>query len=167
MKLSTVKYEMIVDVDSQTAWDALANFGDVGSHHPQVKRSKPLNGSKNEALLGSDRECIIIDGKKEIMVREKIIDFVASEYYTYEVYDWKNFPLKKMTITFGVKKNSQGKTVIYQKTDFRLKPGFLTYIMKGKLRNGAREGLLGYKHFLETGEQKTDIKVLRKKYTKV
>lgn len=167
MKLTTVQYEMVVNTTPQRAWDVLANYGDVASFHPQLESSTSLNGSSIKAELGCDRECVIPDGKRRITVREKIIDFVEGEYYTYDVYFWKNFPLNKSHNTFGVKKNQEGKTIIYSKIDFRLKPGFLTYLMKGKVRSSARESLLGYKHYLETGEKKANMKVLKEKYKSV
>lgn len=45
---------------------------------------------------------------------------------------------------------------------YRLRSGFLTGIMKGKIRGAARDTLIGYKHFMETKEPNIDIKVLRK-----
>lgn len=164
IKLKTVEYEVVVNVTPQQAWDVLAKYGNIGSFHSGLLSSKPLNGSGNEAVLGCDRECIIPNGRKNILVREKIVEIIEGQYYTYDVYEWENFPLTKMINTFGVKNNTQGQTVIYQKTEFRLKPGFLTGIMKGKLRRGARESLIAYKHYMETGEEKADIKILKKKY---
>ncbi|AUP80858.1 hypothetical protein C1H87_19950 [Flavivirga eckloniae] len=85
------------------------------------------------------------------MVKEKIINIKDGEYYIYDVYDWEDFPLKKMNNTFGVKVNAQGKTTIYQITEYRLKPRFLTWIMKGEMRSQARTALISYKHYMETG----------------
>ena len=164
MKLNSIDCEMVVDATPQQAWDILASYGDVADYHAILDSSKSLNGSPNQAEMGCERECIIPQGRRKIMVRERIIDFKDGEYYTYDVYDWENFPLKKMLNTFGVKTNAKGQTVIYQHTDFRLKPRFLTWIMKGKLRSGARESLMAYKHYIETGEKRTPIKLLKKQY---
>lgn len=164
MKLMQIEYELVVDVTPEKAWTVLANYGNVASYHSGLISSHALNGSSNEAVLGCDRQCVIPNGKKEIVVREKIIEIVDGQYYTYEVYDWENFPLKKMINTFGVKTNSQGQTVIYQNTEYRLKPRILTWLMKGKLRKGSRENLLGYKHYMETNEKNVAIKILKEKY---
>lgn len=118
MKLTTVQYEMVVNSTPQRAWDVLANFGDVTSFHPQLESSTSLNGSTNKAVLGCDRECVIPDGKRRITVREKIIDFVDGEYYTYDVYFWKNFPLNKSLNAFGVKKSKDGRPSSIQKLIF-------------------------------------------------
>ena len=167
MKLTRVQYEMVVNTTPKKAWEILADFGNVGKFHPQLESSKSVNGSAAKAELGCDRECVITDGKKKIYVKEKIIDYVEGQYYTYDFYEWKNFPLNKSLNTFGVKMNGEGKTVIYSIINYRLKPGFLTILMKGKVRSSARESLLGYKHYLETGEIKADMKSLKERYRQV
>lgn len=167
MKLTKVEYEMVVNVTPQKAWEVLADYGNVAGFHSQLESSRSLNGSSSKAELGCDRECVIPDGKKKIVVKEKIYEFVEGQYYTYDVYEWTNFPLNAMHNTFGVKTNSEGKTVIYQITNYRLKPGFLTGFMKGKIRSSARTSLLGYKHYMETGEKNADPKIIKAKYKNV
>lgn len=164
VKLKKVVYEMEVDATPEKAWEVLSSYGDVAHFHSQLESSKSLNGSSNKASLGCDRECVIPNGKKKIVVKEKIYDYVEGQYYTYDVYEWTNFPLHTMHNTFGVKTNPEGKTVIYQITDYRLKPAFLSGMMKGKLRNSARASLIGYKHYIETGEKNADPKELLAKY---
>ena len=166
MKLTEVYYEMPVDVSPQEAWAVINRYGDVGDINGVLKSSKAVNGSANEGSMGADRMCVIPNGKKDILVWEKIIDFKEGSHLTYDVYQWENFPLNKMHNTFGVKVKG-GQTYIYQRSKYRLKPGFLSGIMKGKLRGGAREALTGFKHFLETGEARVDPKVLKKQYRAV
>lgn len=163
-KLARVQYEMEVNASPEKAWEVLASYGDVAHFHPQLESSQSLNGSHSKASLGCERECVIPDGKKKIVVRERVTDFVEGQYYTYHVYEWENFPLNTMYNTFGVKTNGEGKTFIYQITNYRLRPAFLTGLMKWKLRSSARDSLLGYKHFIETGEKKANIKEVRKRY---
>jgi len=167
MKLAEVYYEIVVDVSPQKAWEVLASYGNVGDFHAGLKSSRALNGSSVAAKMGADRECTIPNGRKDIIVREKITNFEDGKSYTYDVYDWVNFPLRRMRNTFGVKVGGGGKTVLYQRTQFRLKPGFLTVILKGKLRGAARDGLIAYKHFMETGEPNVDMKSLKKKFRSV
>ncbi len=164
MKLTTIEAEVVVDVTPEKAWDILADYGNVASFLTQIEDSKSINGSQDRAALDGERRCTLPSGKKKILLSERITDIVDGEYYTYDVYDWENLPLKTMHNTFGVRTNNQGETTIYQRTEYRLSPGFLTYLMKGKLRAGAREALLGYKHYMETGEKNVDIKILKKKY---
>ena len=164
MKLKKVMYEVEVNASPQEAWEVLASYGDVGDFHSGVQSSNALNGSSNQACIGADRICHLVDGKRKIMVKEKILDFKKGAFYQYDVYEWKNFPLKKMLNTFGVKVNPQGKTVIYQITEYKLKPSFLTGLMKGKIENSARDGVLAYKHYIETGEKNADMAIIHNKY---
>jgi len=164
MKLTEVKYKIIVDVTKEKAWKILADYGNVGMFHSGVASSKSINGSGNVAALGCDRECHLIDGKRRIMVQEKIIDFKDGVYYTYDVHTWKNFPLAKAHNTFGVETNLEGKTVIYNMSRYRLKPGFLTWIMKGKMKSSMRDAVIVYKHFMETGEKNANMAMIKEKY---
>lgn len=164
MKLMETGYEMVVEVTPQKAWKVLSIYGEIANYHDGVVSSESLNGTGNLAQLGCDRVCHLENGNRKVMVKEKIIDFSKGNYYTYEVYDWDNFPLKKMFNTFGVKTNSKGETVIYQITKYRLKPRFLTWFMKGKIKSNARLAMMSYKHYMETGEKKTSANLLKNKY---
>lgn len=164
MKLIQTGYEMVVNITPEKAWETLAIYGDIATYHDGVVSSESLNDTNNIAQLGCDRICHLDNGKRKVMVKEKIIDFSEGNYYTYEVYDWENFPLKTMFNTFGVKTNSDGETVIYQTTKYRLKPRFLTWFMKGKIKSNARIAIMSYKHYMETGEKKTSVDILKKKY---
>ena len=160
---------VVVDVSPEKAWEVLSSYGDVGSFIHGVKSSKSLNGSMNKAHMNCDRQCMIQNGKQEMTIKEKIIDISEGNYYTYDVYSFEGFPFKvdKFNITFGVDVNENGKTVVYQKVNYRLKSGLLTAMMKGQLKKGAGDTLLGYKHYMETGEKNVEAKILRKKYRKV
>ncbi len=167
MKLTHLEYEMPVAVSAEKAWEVLARFTDVGDFHSGVLKSN-ANGAKRSGI-DTDRTCEL-PGK--VVVHERIYEWTEGSSYKYDVYAWKKFPLKKMLITFGVRQKSGSQAGspqvwIYQTVDYRLSPGFLTIIMKGKLRTSLRDGLLGYKHFMETGEAKADMKALRKRYSHV
>lgn len=164
MKLTEINYEVPVAASSAQSWDVLARYCDVGEFISGVAASGPLNGSGNEACLGADRFCEIPDGKRMIHVSERIIHFEDGQSYTYEVHDWKNFPLAKMENTFSVRSDGPKRSVIMQRSRYRLRPGFLTGLAKGKLRKGMRETLLSYKHKIETGESNVDAKLLSKKH---
>ncbi len=166
-KLTTTAYELTVNVSPDQAWDVLNSYGDVGDFHTSVTSSKPVNDSKIEAYNGCERECTIENGKKDIVVVEKIVEYVEGQYYKYDVTKATNFPVHKFFNTFGVKQNNEGKTVIYVKSEFRLDPGFMTPLAKGKLKKGNKETLLAYKHFMETGEKNVDMKELKKKYKNI
>lgn len=164
MKLTNFYTEVVVDASPKKCWEALKNYGDVAQTHASLESSSAINDSPNQACLGADRICVIPDFGMKITIKEKIIDFKEGEYYTYDVYEWKNFPLRKMVNTFGTKKNAKGQTVMYIDQNVRLKPGFLLWFMKWKLKAGNRSVLLTYKHLVETGEKRPDTKMLEEKY---
>lgn len=160
MKLLKEKYQVQVDVSCAEAWNALAMYGDVGTFNAALMSSYSLNPDM-EFGIGSERFCQI---DRKVSVKERIIRYEDGEKYSYDVYEWENFPLKKMINTFGVSTDDKGNTVIYQESEFRLKPGFLSYVMKRVLRKGMRDALLSYKNFMETGDRRTDVKQLRQMY---
>lgn len=162
MKLARVTYDLQVNVDASKAWEILSHYGDVAEHHSIVIDSKLL--SENPHGVGADRWCQLPD---RIQVWERIVDWNEGSSYTYEVYKWKNFPLKSMFTTFRVESLGSEKARLSQVVDFRLSPGFLTGLMTGRLRKGVRDTLLAYKHVMETGERNASLKVLRKTYKQI
>lgn len=164
MKLKKVKTELVVNVPQEKAWEVLSSFGDVGSYHSGIVDSKSLNGSQNDAEFGCSRECVLSEGKKPIVVREKIIEIKEGQYFVYDVYDADNFPVTKMLVTFGTRSNAKNETVIYFENSYLLKPKFLSGLMKGKIRSGGYDALIAYKHYMETGEKNADMESLKKKY---
>jgi len=162
--LKAVGYELTVDVTPEKAWEVLTMFGNIGEYHTEITKSRPLNGSSLEASLGTERECTIGEGKNPILLSERIIKYKELDYFQYKAFDAKGFPATDFYNTFGIKRDNEGMTVIFVKTDFRLKPAILTHLMAGKLRKNDRLVLLSYKHFMETGEKKTDVKTLKRKY---
>jgi hypothetical protein len=164
IKLTSTGDEVIVNVTPEKAWEVINSYGDVGAYHSGIIHSKSINNSKNEGYLNCERQCTIENGRKDIIVDEKIVEYVEGQYYKYDVTRTENFPVKKFYNTFGVKTNAENQTVIYVKSEFRLDPGFLTGFAKGKLRRGNHDVLIAYKHYMETGERNADPKELKKKY---
>jgi hypothetical protein len=158
-KVISHKYELVVDVTPQKAWKILANYANVGDFHGGVQSSYGI-GTKTQGV-GGDRFCQI-DAK--VTVKERVSTWKEGEYYIYDVYEWENFPLKKMYNSFGVKVNDQGQTVIYSTINYRLKNGLIELMAKGKLKYSARDGLLWYKDYMETGVKNRNLKELRKIY---
>lgn len=149
-KLARVAYEVEVEVSPEEAWAALADFGGVQDYVASITGSDWIG----EAELGHEaaRYCDISLPRRSVHVKERIFAFEDGAYFTYDVYDWTNFPLKQMHNTFGVRVDDQGRTHLYNVIDYKLKPALLTGVMRGQLRNSARNALLAFKHYLETGE---------------
>ena len=156
VKLTEVNYQVKVSATPEQVWKVLAQYGNIASFHTGISASSKVGTSADEVSMGCERSCTIYDGKRKIDIKERVTEIEDGKYYRYEVYEWTNFPLKKMFNGFGVRKDTEGNTILYQVQNYRLKPGFLTGMMKGKLKNGARDTLILYKHFIETGEKNAD-----------
>jgi len=164
MKLRNIHDEITVNVTTADMWTVLARYGDVSTFHGGVKESFHVSGSKDTAEIGGERICNIVDMGLKIQLKERITNYVEGESYQYEVYEWKNFPVRKMLFSFAITQDKQGNAILKLDIDYKAKPAFLTPLMAGKMKKLARDILLGYKHYAETGEINRSIKSLRKKY---
>ena len=167
MKLKNIHEEMSINVTPEKMWQILTRYGDVSNFHAGVVESHSLDGNINEAELGCERVCNIVDMGLNIQLKERIVSYQEGVGYQYDVYEWKNFPLRKMLFGFSISEDDRGKTLLRIDIDYKAKPAFLTPLMAWKMRNLIHDVLLGYKHFTETGEKRTPIKLLRKQYRPV
>ena len=163
-KMDVLENQVIVQNSHEAVWEALSNFGNVSDFHSMIDESIVLNGTKEEASLGSEREIQIPDGIINIINKERIVTFIEGVYYTYEVYESENFPTKTMQVTYGVRIDSRGRTVLFSKMFYKLNNRINTRLLKGKMDRANMDSLLAFKYFIETGERNTDIKDLRKRY---
>jgi hypothetical protein len=156
--------EVVINSSPAEAWETLAAFGNVSNFLSTIDEGSALNGSLDLAVLGAERESIIPKGIHNIIQKERIIELVEGAYYTYEVYESENFSVKKMYVTYGVKLDSEGNTVLYGITEYKMNSGLATRMVKGKLGKGNMDSLIAYKYYIETGEENSDIDSLRKRY---
>ena len=163
VKLTEVTTEVKIDATPKEVWDALSHFGDVSSFHGGVEKSVTRDGGSNKAEMGAERVCDILDGKREVVLVERIIEFEEGSHYRYEVFEWENFPLKMMFFGFAIEKDMEQNTILQLVINYRLKPGFMTNLMKWKIKKMEKEILIGYKNYIETGERKVPIGELKKK----
>ena len=163
-KLEVLESKVVVRNSHEAVWDALSSFGNVSKFHTTIDDSMSLNGTTDKAKLGVERVVQIPDGINNIINKERIVTFIDGVYYTYEVYESENFPIKKMLITYGVRIDSKGRTILFSKTFYKLNNGLSTKFLKRKLKRFGMDSLLAYKYYIETGERNTDIKILRKRY---
>lgn len=165
-KLEVIENQVMVQNSHQAVWKALSAFGNVSKFHTSIDDSMALNGTKEVAKLGAEREVQIPDGINNIINKERIVTFIDGVYYTYEVYESENFPTKKMQVTYGVRLDEKGRTILFSKTFYKLNNAINTKFLKRKLKRIGMDSLLAYKYYIETGEKNTDIKILRKRYQK-
>jgi len=164
MKLKNIHQEMHIQITPDAMWKILSQYGDVSRFHGGVVESHRETGSDNEASLGCERVCNIVDLGLHITLKERIVDYVEGESYRYEVYEWKNFPIRKMLFGFKILGIGEAGTRLALDIDYKAKPAFLTPLMAGKMKKLAGDVLLGYKHYAETGETRVPIKELKARY---
>lgn len=163
-KMKFLENKVVVNNSPQAVWKALEAFGNVSTFHSMIDESIVLNGSGVEAMLGAEREIQIPDGIVNIINKEKIIKIIDGMYYTYDVYESENFPMKKMQVTYGVRLDHKGRTILFSKTFFKFNNALANGLLKKKLDRANKDSLLAYKNYIENGEKNTDIKELRKRY---
>lgn len=164
MKLAKIHQQIRIKATPERLWEVLSQYGDVSNFHAGVQKSYKVQGSNNQAALGCERVCQIVDMGLNITLNERIIDYQKGKSYQYEVYEWKNFPIQKMLFAFTIGDSNGQTTALSIDIDYLAKPALLTPLLKGKMNNLARDVLLGYKHYTETGEQRVPIKQLKKQY---
>lgn len=152
VKLTVVTTSVNIDAPRKKVWNALSQFGNVSSFHFGVELSFAGKDSGDKARLGAERTCNVLDGKTEITLVERITEFEEGHCYRYQVFEWKNFPLKVMFFGFSIEESTDGSVALSLIQNYRLKPGFMSGLMKWKIRQMQRRILLGYKHYVETGE---------------
>jgi hypothetical protein len=164
--MKIIANEVIVNSPPEDVWQALASFGNVSSFLSTIDEGAALNGSLNHAVIGAERESIIPQGINNIIQKERIIELMEGVFYTYDVYESESLPVKKMFITYGIKLDEEGKTVLYSIIRYKMNSSLKTRMLKGKLDKGNMDSLIAYKYYVETGEENRNIEVLRKQYNR-
>lgn len=162
IKLTSVTSEIIINESAQHIWNVLSKYGNVASFHGAVDHSAPDRNSNDDAAMGTVRTCLVRDGKKEVTLVERITEFNQGHSYRYQVFEWKNFPIQTMFFGFSIIEKPNGEHALSLVQNYRLKPGFMTGLMKWKIRQLQRRILIGYKHYIETGEENVPIQTLLK-----
>lgn len=157
VRLTAVRSEIPIDAPAGDIWQALSRYGDVAAFHAGVEQSTPGINSSDQAEWGAERTCVVKDGNRVVTLHERITEFRDGECYRYEVFDWNNFPIQVMFFGFEIVEKPGGNRFLVLIQNYRLKPGFLTNLMKWKIRRQQRTILLGYKHYIETGARNVPI----------
>lgn len=159
--------EVIIDRSVDEVWNEVAgNFVNIADIVKSVNSSRSLNPAITTGL-GAERQCELEFQGKHILLKERIIDFKECgdhREFTYDVYESVGIPLKSYN-TWVVRKGDDGKTYLGTVSIFRAKFALLTALIAKKLqKTGLREGILAYKHYLETGARKLDPEKLNELY---
>ena len=165
-ELNATAYEVEVNGTIEEVWKALADeYINVDQISIGIVESGPVDDHPTTGN-GAVRYCDINFKGKELNIKEKIVDWKVDETnkeFMYDVYEWKNYPLKKMYQVWGVRE-ANGKVYVYNKIYYKMKNGFLNMMSGGLMKKLAKDGVTMVKHYVETGEGNVDQKVLRKKY---
>lgn len=164
---SVLYSEVAIDKTVDEVWNEVAlNFIKVDQVIESVNFTRCLSGDTTFGL-GTKRMCNINNQGKTIEIKEEIIEYKACgdhREFTYFVYDAPDLPLTNY-VTWIVKKGADGKTYLGSAFIIRANLGFLTGLVAKQLRkSGIRAGVLGYKHYLETGEKKVAAEKLLELY---
>lgn len=169
-KFHVLHQEVCINKTIDEVWDEVAgNFVHSGKIADSINSSRCLSGDLTQGL-GTERYLNINFQGKNIEVKERIIDFRGSgdnREFTYDVYETKGAPLNIKTYnTWIVRKGMDGKTYLGTVFIFRASLSILNGLLGKNLKKSGslRNGLLCYKHFLETGEKKVAEKKLNQLY---
>ena len=161
-------YEYEVDKTPDEVWAEVAgNFVNVGENHKSINESYCESGDITEGE-GAARFCSIDFNGKELRLKERITEVKEEgnrKEFTYEVYDNQGFPAKVYN-TWVVRVGDDGKTYLGNTFILRGNMAFLSGMMMKKLAKlgGLRNAVLGYVHYLETGEKKADPVIFEELY---
>lgn len=164
MASKRIHCEIPIEASPEKVWDILSEYGNVSAFHGAVVESHSVEGSGDIASLGCERVCNIVDMGLKITLKERIVDYEEGRSYRYEVYDWRNFPIQKMLFGFTILGATSRHTQLAIDIEYLARPALLTPLMAGKMRRLARDVLLGYKHYTETGERRVPVRDLKARY---
>ena len=164
MKLKQIHEEMQIKASPAKIWEVISQFGNVCDFHAGVVRSAKEFGSENSASIGCERVCIIVDMGLHVTLKERVVDYVEGESYQFEVYECKNSPVKAMFFRCTIEGATPTNATLAIDIAYKAKHAFLTPLMAGKMASLARDVLLGYRHYTETGERRVPIKELKQRY---
>lgn len=161
-KVISIYHEVVVEASEEKIWKAIAHeYATIGDFHSGLISSYQVKGTPSTGI-GAKRHCQI---DKKMSVKEEIKIFDESKkMYSYDVYEFKKFPGRVFRYDMGVKRRG-GKNYLYGRLSYRLKPGFMTGFMKGRMKKTNIENILVYKNYIENNDSsKPNAKKLRKDY---
>lgn len=165
-KFRAIVFETAVDASLDTVWAELHdNYVGIQDTHAAIKASYGLPGEPVSGL-GAVRHCDLDFKGKDVAIKERIIDLVDRpdhKEFTYDVYETKGFPARVYN-TWRVRRGSNGDTLLSNVFYYRMQPSALTRPFARQIAGAAQGGVLGFKHFFETGERKAPADKINELY---
>lgn len=143
-----IKVEKQLDQPLSKVWEAVAlGFGNVASYNKALKASRL--DSEITSGIGMQRHC---DFPKKGHIKEEIIEWAENKSFKLKFTE-SSVPLAVMESKFTFQDN-KGKTILIQEFWYRMKApmGFLSGMMKGKMKKTLVTGLDGLENYLNKEE---------------
>ena len=141
-----LKVEKTIHQPLERVWQTVAvGFGNVADYNPAIKASK--FDSEVRYGVGTKRHC---DFEPKGYIKEIITDWKENEFFELEFTE-SSVPMGFMRSKF-LFRESNGSTIITQEFWYRMKApmGWLSGLMKGKMKGTLVKGLDGLEKYLES-----------------
>ncbi len=165
-RFGAASFEIDVNAPIDDVWTELAdNYIDISKVTTQITNSHAVDGEPTKGP-GAARHCDLTFHGRKVAIKERIIDWIDTpdhREYTYFVYETKGFPATVYN-TWSVRAADDGTVKLRNVFYFRMKPAAMSRAMFGQMSGAAKTGVLGFKHYVETGEQVEDPKRLVKDF---
>jgi hypothetical protein len=145
-----IKVEKTINQPITTVWSTVAvGFGNVADYNPEIKTSK--FDSELKEGIGTKRHCNTNDGG---FLKEEIIEWNQNKDFKLKLTE-SSFPMAMIESKFSFQK-MENSTKITQEFWYRMKSpmGFLSGLMKGKMKKTLENGLNGLEKHLTTKDNK-------------
>lgn len=139
-----IKIEKKLDFELDKVWQTVAlGFGDVSNYNPQIKNS--YFESEIKFGVGTKRHC---DFPKTGYIKEEITDWEEKKSFGLQFIE-SSVPMGHLKSKF-IFKEADNQTILTQELWFRLRApfGWLSGLMKGKMKQTLENGLNGLEEYL-------------------
>ena len=139
----------VVNASKEKTWEVLfSQYGDIHIHNPTMTSSNYMhNGSRGE--LNSMRHVKFSD---KLWLKEKISEVNESNSFTVVATE-HNLPfLNEMSAIYELSSLENDMTEVKMTSFNSTSPGFMIYLMRGRLRKNLVKHLFGLKYYIETGK---------------
>lgn len=139
----------VVNASKEKTWEVLFNqYGDIHIHNPTMTSSNYMhNASRGE--LNCARHVKFSD---KLWLEEKITEVNDNNSFTVVATE-HNLPfLTEMSAIYELTSIEDGVTEVKMTSFNATSPGFMIYLMRGRLRKNLVKHLFGLKYYIETGK---------------
>lgn len=145
-----IKVEKTINQPIASVWNTVAvGFGNVADYNPEIKTSK--FDSQLKEGIGTKRHCNTNDGG---FLKEEITEWNLNKDFKLKLIE-SSFPMAMIESKFSFLETGNS-TKITQEFWYRMKSpmGFLSGLMKGKMKKTLENGLSGLEEHLKTNNNK-------------